>query len=377
MFIKAATIFTFGADLNMYRPWLHAPRPPQGELSARSFGNYLNDGSRPNIEIALIGFSGTWADRVRRHLYTYYWDHGDLSVRDLGNLRKAKVDFAIPLLKELYGSQILPVLIGTEPGMCQAQYLAFAELNREIGICSIDSSIRVSAEIPEADPLLALDRAVHRSSNPSFHLSHIGDQRHLSDPRLDQLFLGRNFERYALGKSRADLTDLEPSIRDVDLTVLNINSVLAAEAPAQSEISPSGFSLQEAGQLAYYAGNSDRLSSFGIYGARPDGEAHAGELTAAAYAQLIWYFLHGVSRRHADFPRSTSGLVEYVVDTKVSDRFVFWRSPRSDRWWVQVPLDKQHGEARNRLVSCSYADYLATTNAGQLPERLIHAFSRY
>ena len=300
-----------------------------------------------------------------------------MSLADLGNLRKTKVDFAIPLLKELYASRILPVVIGADPLTCQAQYLAFAELNREIGVCSIDSTVRVNPDAPVAGAGLPLDRAVHRSGSPSFHLSHIGDQRHLSDPLLDQLFITRNFERYPLGKSRADLADLEPSIRDVDLAVLNINAVLAAEAPAQSDISPSGFSLQEAGQLAYYAGNSDRLSSFGIYGARPEEDVQGGELTAAAYAQLIWYFLHGLSRRHADFPRSTTGLVEYVVDTKFADRFVFWRSPRSDRWWVQVPLDRAHGEERNRLVSCSYADYLATSNAGRLPERLIQAFSRY
>ena len=361
----------------MYRPWLHPPRPPKANLSTRSLGARLIGEDGPQATVALIGIDGRWADRVRHHLDAYYWDHGDLSIRDLGNLRKGKVDFAIPLLKELYASHILPVLIGTDPRMCEAQYLAFAELNREIGICAIDNTVRLSPETPPPDSKLALDRAIHREGSPSFHLSHIGDQRHLSDPLLDQLFLSRNFERYALGKSRSDLTDLEPSIRDVDLAVLNVNAVLAAEAPAQSGLSPSGFSLQEAGQLAYYAGNSDRLSSFGIYGAGTGDDTHAAELTAAAYGQLIWYFLHGVSRRHADFPRSTSGLVEYVVDTKISDRIVFWRSPRSDRWWVQVPLDKHHGEERNRLVSCSYADYLATTNAGRLPERLVQAFSRY
>ena len=361
----------------MYRPWLHPPRPPRGDFAARSLGSRLIDAKDSTIEVALIGIEGKWADRVRQQLYSYFWDHGETSVRDLGNLRKAKVDFAIPLLKELYASRILPVVIGADALSCQAQYLAFAELNREIGICSIDSSVRLSPASPGADGLRALDRAVHRSGSPLFHLSHIGDQRHLSDPELDQLFLSRNFERYPLGKSRADLADLEPSIRDVDLAVLNVNAVLAAEAPAQSEMSPSGFSLQEAGQLAYYAGNSDRLSSFGIYGARTDENDRVGDLTAAAYAQLIWYFLHGVSRRHADFPRSITGLVEYVVDTKDSERFVFWRSPRSDRWWVQVPLDRPQGEERNRLVSCSYGDYLSTSNAGRLPERLIQAFSRY
>ncbi|PPK86300.1 hypothetical protein CLV84_3223 [Neolewinella xylanilytica] len=361
----------------MYAPWLQSDYLPQPGHAPESFGYHLLQTAKSEAKVAIIGMHPAWADQVRDCLYGHFWDHGDLQVADLGNLRKPSVDFAIPLLKELYVSGILPVLIGASPLLAEAQYLAFAEVNREVGICSIDSKLRLSYEAAAEGDRRFLDRAVHRTNSPAFHLAHLGDQRHLSDPRLDLLFLSRHFERYPLGKSRSDLRDLEPAIRDVDLTVLNINAVLAAEAPSQSEIAPSGFSLQEAGQLAYYAGNSDRLASFGIYGAQPIGQNQPDRLTAAAYAQLIWYFLHGVSRRHADFPTTATGLVEYVVDSKVNDRFVFWRSPRSDRWWVQVPIDKATGEVRNRLVSCSYADYVAASSAGELPERLFHAFSRY
>ena len=362
----------------MYTPWLQATGYSPGELPQGSFGKQLGKAPTPETQVALVGLDALTADRVRGHLYRHFWDQGDLRVIDLGNLRKQNADFAVPLIRELHTSRILPVLIGGTAAAAPAQYLAFADLNREVGLGVIDSAVRLAPH-PSPDVQSAyLDRAVHRNTPPPFHLAHIGDQRHLSDPRLDPLFHERNFERYPLGRSRADLTELEPAIRDVDCCILNICSVLAAEAPAQEVLTPSGFSLQEAGQLAYYAGNSDRLSSFGIYGHAPGQfEAYASEVTAAAYAQLIWYFLHGVSRRHADFPATTTGLVEYVVDSKSADRFTFWRSPRSNRWWVQVPLDRHPGEDRNRLVACSYADYLATSQDGNLPDRLFHAFSRY
>ncbi|MGB3798895.1 MAG: hypothetical protein WA952_03720 [Lewinella sp.] len=360
----------------MYTPWLKSDYQSNTELSSSTVGRRLSGSASSGPQVALIGLQPEWANAVRDKLFAHYWDHGDLNVTDLGNLRKQTVDFAIPLFKELYASGTLPVLLGANARMAEAQYLAFAELNREIGICTVDSRVQLNYTGGE-DKAKTLDRAVHRKAAPAFHLAHIGDQRHLSDARLDVLFLSRHFERYSLGKSRSDLTDLEPAIRDVDLTIMDITSVIAAEAPAQSGTAPSGFSLQEAGQLAYYAGNSDRLASFGVYGYESTGVPRLDDLTAAAYAQLIWYFLHGVSRRHADFPTSSSGLVEYIVDSKMADRFVFWRSPRSDRWWVQIPLDAHRGEERNRLVSCSYADYVATSQEGHLPERLFHAFSRY
>ena len=362
----------------MYTPWLQAAGYSPGDLPEGSFGKQLASSVAPDTQVALVGVDAQVADRVRGHLYRHFWDQGDLRVIDLGNLRKQNADFAVPLIRELHTSRILPVLLGGSIAGAASQYLAFADLNREVGVGVIDSAVRLNYGPQEVSRSAFLDRAVHRVAPPPFHLAHIGDQRHLSDPRLDGLFLQRNYERYPLGRSRADLSDLEPAIRDVDCCILNICAVLAAESPGQEFLTPSGFSLQEAGQLAYYAGNSDRLSSFGVYGYAPDQtDTHQSAVTAAAYAQLIWYFLHGVSHRHADFPATTTGLVEYVVDSKSADRFTFWRSPRSNRWWVQVPLDRHRGEERNRLVACSYADYLATSQEGRLPERLYHAFSRY
>lgn len=362
----------------MYEAWLHAVDFNTDSLRPGTFGQQVATAAGTDTQVAIVGMDPRIADAVRQYLYTHYYDHGNLKLCDLGNLRKQNVEFAIPVLRELYTSRILPIIIGGSAAMAQAQYLAFSDLNREVGLGVIDSAVHLSSDRNSPLPGQYLDRAVHRDGPPPFHLAHIGDQRHLSHPQLDAVFLQRHFERYPLGRSRAELADLEPAIRDVDLCVLNICSVLAAEAPAQERVTPSGFTLQEAGQLAYYAGNSDRLSSFGLYGFAAASETgHQHRVTAAAYAQLIWYFLHGMSRRHADFPSSTHGLVEYVVDSKAADRFTFWRSPRSNRWWIQVPLDYHPGEERNRLVSCSYADYLATSQEGRVPDRLFHAFSRY
>ena len=65
------------------------------------------------------------------------------------------------------------------------------------------------------------------------------------------------------------------------------------------------------------------------------------------------------------------------MDNKITDKVTFWRSPVTDRWWVQVPLATSGREERNRLVACSYADYLSTSKEGKLPDRLFRAFSRY
>ena len=328
--------------------------------------------------VGLVGLHPATANLVRDHLYTHQWDFGDLELTDLGNIRKQTPAFVIPLLRELHNAGILPVLIGAAGRLLPAQYLAFGELNRQVGIFSVDQQVRLSVDPSTGRHAEVLDAALHRDRPPVYHLAHAGSQRHLTDPGLEPLFVDRHYESYTLGQARANLSDLEPSIRDADLMMVDVSAVVWSDAPAQSGYNPSGFSLQEACQLCYYAGNSDRLSSFGIYGIDPENIDPSGrQLTAAAYAQLIWYFLHGLSRRSGDFPVSLTGMLEYVVDTKITERLTFWRSPRTNRWWIQVPADRYTGEARNRLVSCSYQDYLSTSQQGELPDRVVRAFSRY
>ncbi len=362
----------------MYESWLKPPARPNDHASPRSIASRIHGSATGNTRVGLVGLDPVTADRVRDHLYSHQWDFGDLQLADLGNLRKQTSEFIIPLLRELHNGGILPVLIGGRGRLLPAQYLAFGELNRQVGMFCIDQEIRLSAQAPETGAPGVLDGALHRDRPPVYHLAHAGSQRHLTDPALESLFFDRHYESYSLGQARANLTDLEPSIRDADLMMLDVGAVRWAEAPAQAGYNPSGFSLQEAGQLCYYAGNSDRLSSFGIYGIDPGRTgAEAQQLTAAAYAQLIWYFLHGFSRRSGDFPVSLTGMLEYVVDTKLTERLTFWRSPRTNRWWIQVPADRHTAEARNRLVACSYQDYLSTSQEGHLPDRVVRAFSRY
>ncbi|CAH1002084.1 hypothetical protein LEM8419_03001 [Neolewinella maritima] len=361
----------------MFTSWLRSSSVSP-VLSTSCLGSHLSRWPNPAIRVAFIGVHAATADEVRRHLFPLQWDHGQLSCVDLGNLRKTTTEFAIPLLRELHEAGIVPVLLGgVGTAIPQAQYLAFGSLHRRINLLQVDQQLALS---PTTSGLQVLDAAVHRTDAPAYHLSHIGSQRQMVDPALDALIQRRYFERYTLGEARAQPGDLEPCIRDADVALIDIASVLHAEAPAQRGYHPSGLSLQEAGQLCYYAGNSDRLASFGVYGLELGTEqaTTAERLTAAAYAQLVWYFLHGLSRRAGDFPATTEGMTEYVVDAKLPQRMTFWRSPRSNRWWIQVPgVTELSGEMRNYLVACSYQDYLQTGQEGKLPERIVRAFSRY
>lgn len=372
---------------SMIKNWLqlppdqpNAPGASSNTLGARLPDHKLRQSYLRKLKVAIVGLDADFANRTRRALYDLAWDFGELALADLGDVRNESPEFVIPLLRELQSGGILPILVGGEVGGFRAQYQAFRELNREISLLMADQRIRLSAKAKhtkaKSSQAKVLDPIFHAKRRKLYHLTHLGSQRHLVDPDLYQALDDRNFQYVRLGEARADLAELEPIIRDADLFGLDLGVIKKLEAPAQLGQQPSGFDLTELTQLCRYAGMSDKLVSFGVFGAAAAADPADLDVTAAAAAQLIWYFLDGFANRKGDFPASVKGMTEYVVDVQYYDRITFWKSPRSGRWWIQAPAAARGGEERHRLIPCSYADYLRAVEQ-EVPERLITAFRRY
>ena len=360
----------------MYTPWLKAPAALPTDLPSYAFATGLRQRAR-KMTVAIVGLDAAVAKKTRHYLYRTAWDFGDLRVRDLGDVRKPNVDFVIPLLRELHGAGIIPLLLGGAPAHFRSQYLAFAELRRQVSLLQLDSRIELSPTPPAAGDERLLDAALYRPQRRQFHLTHVGSQQHLIDPAIPRAFSLADYEHVSLGTAKGDLTRLEPVLRDADLVGIDIRALHHQDAPARREIQPSGFNLQEACQLAYYAGHSDKLSSFGLYGLNTSSPEAEQELTAAGYAQLAWYFLQGIHQRAGDFPARSDNMTEYIVDIEGLHQLTFWRSNTTTRWWVQIPDGSYKGEERHRLVPCSYEDFLEASQEQTLPDRLLMAFRRY
>ena len=123
---------------------------------------------------------------------------------------------------------------------------------------------------------------------------------------------------------------------------------------------------------------SDKLTSFGIYGYRKNLDS-LDQSTAQVVAQMIWYFADGFYNRKQDFPiqKAFNQLIQYIVHVKSFDeQLTFWRSNKSGRWWMEIPVKTQKKHVRHRLIPCAYNDYLQACN-DDLPERLILAYQRF
>ena len=325
------------------------------------------------LQVALIGIGAEDADAVRTSLYRLSHPFGQVVVADLGNFRKVETSFIVPLLAELLASGIVPVLIGYVEDFTLPQFQAFRNARKAVNLALIDEKIR------HAPTLKAENYFLHQILDDThlFNCAVIGLQTHFTDPSVLQHFEARNFELVRLGKLRTSLDEAEPIIRDADVVSMNLAALKMSDAPAQLDGSPSGLTSEDACKIAHYAGASDKLMSFGIFGFRQ--KFDRDQQTAQVVAQMIWYFVDGFATRQRDFPMPSAmkQMTQYVVEIPSFEyRLTFWRSNRSNLWWMEIPLKAKRKHDRHRLVPCSYNDYLQACN-DDLPERLFNAFRRF
>lgn len=363
----------------MLAHWLQ-PDPISGtwapwQTGSRVVSFFPDMAELPRGAVVLLGYDEKAAGAIRKALWELAWSFGKSTVVDLGNLRKPEPAFAVQVLRELMDGGLTVVLFGGPADLPLSQYQAYSEKIKGVSACLISPRLDYDPAYRGNRPPL-LNRMLTPGGHHLFHLGVLAWQRHYCDPALPrELVEERHFELWSLGQVRHGLEECEPALRDADMVAVRFNAMQASFAPAALQPGPNGLDGLEICHLARYAGISDKLSSFSLGGWQPSRDRQ--QRTAALGAQIIWYFLEGFSQRQGDFPVSMDDMVEYRVDhSHLPEHLVFWKSNRTGRWWLQVPVCEDAGHERHRLVPCTYRDYQEACR-DELPERLLQAQMRF
>ncbi len=325
------------------------------------------------IKVALIGANEAAAQAVRAYLYRMAYPFPPQEIADLGNLRRNDPASFRSVLLDLISANILPVVMAAPDVLARVQFLVYEDMKSVVNLAVVDEQLR-TAETSEVAPEQAVYVGIVHPRHPLlFYFGLIGYQTHLVPHFWIEHLAEHHFELLRLGKSRAAIEEAEPILRDADLLCFHLAALKGAEAPGVLHPSPSGYTWEEACQLCRYAGMSDKLTSVGFYGMARE----TCTQTAQGVAQMIWYFLEGFFQRKGDFPLSTDGLKEYIVDFRdLNFQLTFWKSTRSGRWWLQAPAVSSDNLGRHYLIPCSFQDYQAACRE-ELPDRLLQALRRF
>lgn len=303
-------------------------------------------------------------DEVRRYLYALAKPQDKATLVDLGNIALGATPedtrFALTeVLYKLLEMNVTVIILGGSQDLSFANYKAYEVLGRVVNIASIDSMFDLGNDSVPLNSRNWLSHIVAQQPNYLFNFANIGYQTYFNGSSLSKLMDELGFDAYRLGAIQGDMVRAETLVRSADMVSVDIGSVRLSDAPGQTNGSPHGFYGEELCRLARFAGMSDKLSTIGFYNYNPLYD-HRGQ-TAHLLAHAIWYFIEGFYNRTADFPhRDKQNYKHFMVGLNDGDfEISFYKSKKSDRWWMEVPYSGERKEQyqRHLLIPCTYADY--------------------
>jgi formiminoglutamase len=314
-------------------------------------------------------------DEVRKYLYPLFAGNPEASIADLGNIVKGNTvsDTYFALTKvvaHLVSNNIIPLIIGGSQDLTFAIYRAYEEMEQTVNLVTVDPSFDLGDLDEEMTSKSFLSKIILHQPNFLFNYSNIGYQTYFVDQRVIDLMSKLYFDTYRLGQVRNNIEDVEPVVRNADILSFDISAVRFADAPGNNYSTPNGFYGEEACQITRYAGMSDKLTSIGFFEINPESDIRG--TTSHLVAQMIWYFMEGYYNRKKDYPvgEKTDYLKYRVVIKDNKHELIFYKSNKSDRWWMDVPYpeNKKIRFKRHHLVPCSYKDYQTACN-DEMPDR--------
>lgn len=344
------------------------------------------------IKIAIVGVmedrgsdnpgSAHSPDQVRKYLYNLYWGSWDAKVCDLGNIYAGeKLSDTMAALREvcfhLLKKQIVPVIIGGTQDLTYGNYRAYDRLEQTVNMVAIDSQFDLGKQEEKLSHRSYLSHVILQKPYILYNYSNIGYQSYFVNQDEIDLMERMYFDIQRLGNLRNKISESEPILRDADIVSFDISALRQSDAPGNTFHSPNGFSGEEACALARYSGISDKVSSFGIYecNAIADKEGR----TAHLLAQMIWYFLEGFNLRKGDYPFANKSDYQRftVLINDGEHELIFYKSPLSGRWWIEVPVRETSGFSsdRHKLIPCSYEDYKEAMH-NEVPDRWWRAMQK-
>lgn len=301
--------------------------------------------------------------RFREEFYNLFPNaNWEKKIYDLGNLLPGeKIEdtyFALSqVAEELIKQDVIPIIIGGTQDLLFPLYQGYKNLEQSVNITTIDSKMDFGSPDIGIYNSGFLSQILTHTPSFLFNYSVIGLQAPFIKQSEMDLFEKLYFDTLRLGEFNADFRKAEPLIRNADILNIDLKALKSSDLKGKEYNSPNGFYAEQACQIAKYTGVSDKVSSFGIFNYFPGIALEAHQLVA----QLIWYFIDGIADRKGDFPKcAKTEYKKFMVHHEAFENdLIFYKSNKSERWWMEVPHPKKEHTRydRHHLIPCNQDDY--------------------
>ncbi|WP_432411770.1 formimidoylglutamase [Rasiella sp. SM2506] len=315
-------------------------------------------------------------DAFRKSFYSLYPGNWRKKIVDLGDIPNGATPedtyFAFKtVIAALLQKKIIPLILGGSQDVLYAQYRAYDTIGKMVNMVNVDAHFDLGdAEKPITNKSY-VGRIIVDEPYNLFNYSVVGYQSFFNPPGEIELMNKLYFDAYRLGEIMADVSVVEPILRDADIVSVDSTAIKGSELSYKNSASPNGFDSREICAIARYAGISNRVSSFGVYELKNFEAAKSG---AMLIAQVFWYFVEGVNFRVSD-EDFTDERYYSIYKVPIEDEvLVFKKSHKTGRWWIEIPFISEVDTKlkKHTLLPCTYSEYVGATNQ-EIPERWIKA----
>jgi len=347
-------------------------------LNPNCIGNHLTihiEDEFPVLENVDVAFIGVLDQRglgleeeldlkdLRRSIYKLYIGNWNLKMIDLGDIKKGASQndtyFAVQQLTyalQEYG--IKGIFLSGSQDLTFPIYSAYQLRNKLINLVNIDNRFDIDSyeEILSANTFVS--KMIMQEPVLLNDYSVLGYQSYFVSQESLDLMNAMYFEAIRLGDISNQIIFAEPKMRYAEIISIDMNAVESSYSANFITFTPNGFNGKEICALARYAGLGISQAYLGLF----NHQASVNE--SQLLSQIIWYYLEGLSQRIIEYPLDNiNNFIKYIVPFD-SDEFVFYKSKRTERWWIEI---KNNSIAHNKekilsLFACSEADYLNTCN---------------
>jgi len=311
-------------------------------------------------------------ENFRKALYSLYPGNWSGKIIDLGDIDKGDsiedTLFAVKqVTEELLLKNVIPIILGGSQDMAYSQYRAYDNLGKMVNYVNVDSRFDLGDADQPINNKSYVGKIIVDEPFNLFNYSTLGYQSYYNPPQEIMLMEKLYFDAYRLGDVVADITAVEPILRDADIVTLDATALKGAFLSISGDESPNGFDGREICAVSRYAGISNKVKSFGIYELNGNTESKSGSMLIA---QVIWYFIEGVSFRVKDDDfNDEKCFTTYKVPVD-DETLTFKKSGKTGRWWIELPfISKVNNKLkRHTLLPCTHGEYLGAIQQ-EIPER--------
>ena len=305
--------------------------------------------------------------RFRQQFYQLFSGNWDFVCADLGILKAGESPedtlFALQtLVKEMHQRNILTIIVGGEQENTLGLFRGLSKMNMFVNLTSIDPRLDFGAPGVLVSDESYMSKIITEKPNNLKQFTNLGFQSYfVSQEELD-LMQKLFFDAYRLGEITSDIHESEPILRDTDILSVDFNAIKANELDYKNG-NPNGFDGAQICSLMRYAGLSDRLSVLGLF------DLPSTSRTDQLLAQMVWYVLEGYCHRVNEYPFSIHEPCKKFVVPQEQEILTFFRSEKSQRWWIEVPKEGTHNNTKETtLLPCAEKDY-RIAQKGDIPAR--------